>query len=64
MSVPPVRPQSELADATTARQAAESALTDLRDTFGKLEATAAKLRSTQEATARELVEQQVGGRTG
>jgi len=31
----------------------------MRETFEKLEATAAKLRGTQEGAARELIEQQV-----
>lgn len=35
-------------------------LSPLQDTFTKLEATAAKLRASQEAAARELVDQQVG----
>ena len=36
-----------------------SPITCVQGTFGKLEATAAKLRASQEGTARELVEQQV-----
>jgi hypothetical protein len=53
--------QSELEVASKGRREAEGALGELREVYGKLEATAAALRASQEATARELVEQQVGG---
>ncbi len=53
--------QGELAEAQRAKFEAEAELTEIKGAFGKLEATVGTLRSTQEATARELIEYQVSG---
>lgn len=51
--------QAEVEEACRAKHAVEAELAETRDAFEKLEATAAKLRVTQEGAARELIDHQV-----
>ena len=46
-------------EAWRAKASVEKELADMKEVHGKLEATAAALRATQEGAASELVEQQV-----